>query len=121
MQVSVTCRHGSITDEVRDYITQKAEKLLTFFERVFAITVTVDINKDHVSVELLVDTEHRHNFVASDRGDDVPGTFDRVLHKMEQQIKKYKEKIQDHRRDKSLNEVADRSTVTAEPEEPEEG
>lgn len=116
MQVSVTCRHGSITDEVRDYITQKAEKLLTFFERVFAISVTVDINKD-VVVELLVDTEHRHNFVASDRGDDVPGTFDRVMHKMEQQIKKYKEKIQDHRRDRGLNEVADESVETAEPEE----
>jgi len=117
VQVSVTCRHGSITDEVRDYITQKAEKLLTFFERVFAIAVTVDINKDHVLVELLVDTEHRHNFVASDRGEDVPGTFDRVLHKMEQQIKKYKEKIQDHRRDKSLNDVAEQAIDVVEPEE----
>jgi ribosome hibernation promoting factor len=117
VQVSVTCRHGSITDEVRDYITQKAEKLLTFFERVFAIAVTVDINKDHVAVELLVDTEHRHNFVASDRGDDVPGAFDSVMHKMEQQIKKYKEKLQDHRRDKGLNEVSEQKTEPGEPEE----
>jgi putative sigma-54 modulation protein len=118
VQVSVTCRHGSITDEVRDYITRKSEKLLTFFERVFAISVTVDVGKDRVSVELLVDTEHRHNFVARDEGDEVPGTFDRVLHKMEQQIKKYKEKIQDHRRDKSLNDVAEQSLGAASETEP---
>jgi len=107
VQVSVTCRHGSITDEVRDHIIQKSQKLLTFFERVFAITVTIDFSKDRVQAEILVDAEHRHNFVAQDTGDEVPGTFDRALHKMEQQIKKYKEKIQDHRRDKSLNEATE--------------
>ena len=36
--------------------------------------------------------------MASDVGDDLIPTFDVTLHKMEQQIKKYKEKIQDHRR-----------------------
>jgi putative sigma-54 modulation protein len=51
-----------------------------------------------VRAEILVDAEHKHNFVASDVGDEVIPTFDVTLHKMEQQIKKYKEKIQDHRR-----------------------
>ena len=117
MQVSVTCRHGSITDQVRDYISQKSEKLLTFFERVSAITVTVEIVRDRVSVELLVDTEHRHNFIAHDEGDEVPATFDRTLHKMEQQIKKYKEKLQDHRRDKNLNDAAEQLDTAVDSEE----
>lgn len=117
MQVSVTCRHGSITDSVRDHITRKSEKLLTFFERVSAIDVTVDFGKDRVTVEILVDTEHRHNFVARDDGEDVPATFDGALTKMEQQIKKYKQKVQDHRRDKPLNEVADEGSETGETEE----
>lgn len=107
MQVAITCRHGSIRDDVHDYIAKKAEKLLTYFERVTSISVTVDFENDHVMVELLVDAEHKHNFVASDEGDDVPSTFDRALSKMEHQIKKYKEKIQDHRRDRPLNEIAE--------------
>ena len=119
MQVSVTCRHGSITDDVRDHITRKSEKLLTFFERVSAIDVTVDFGKDRVKVEILVDTEHRHNFVSHDEGEDVPATFDRSLHKMEQQIKKYKQKIQDHRRDKPMNEVAEAELQAAEQDETE--
>jgi putative sigma-54 modulation protein len=45
--------------------------------------------------------------VASDEGGDVTATFDSALAKMEHQIKRYKEKIQDHRRDKPLNEIAE--------------
>ena len=83
MQVDITCRHGKISDEVRDQISRKSEKLLTYFERVTAIGVTVDFEGDRVQVEILVDTEHKHNFVARDTGEDVPSTFDRTFHKME--------------------------------------
>ena len=107
MQVGITCRHGTVEPDVNDYIAQKAEKLLTYFERVTAIDVTVAFEKDRVGVEILVDAEHKHNFVASDNGETVPATFDSVMHKMEQQIRRYKEKLQDHRRDRPLNEVAE--------------
>jgi putative sigma-54 modulation protein len=114
VQVAITTRHGSVRNDVQEYITAKSEKLLTYFERVTAIDVTIDFDSDRVAVEMLVDAEHKHNFVARDAGDEVLPTFDRVLHKMEQQIKKYKEKIQDHRRDRPLNEIAE--TEPAEPE-----
>ncbi len=118
MQIAITCRHGNIRDNVREHINEKSQKLLTYFERVTAIEVTVDFNKDHVKVEIQVDTEHKHDFVAHDTGEDVPGTFDGVLHKMEQQIRKYKSKIQDHRRDTPLGEIAGSATETeAEAEE----
>ena len=111
MQVAITCRHGSIPDDVRESITRKSEKLLTYFERVTAIGVTVIFEnermKGRIRVEILLDAEHKHNFVATDEGDDVPSTFDRALSKMEQQLRKYKAKIQDHRRDVRLNELVD--------------
>ena len=116
MQVAITSRHGTLPDEVQEYITRKAGKLLTYFERVTAIGVTVDFEGDRIEVEILVDAEHRHNFVASDVGEEVPATFDKALHKMEQQIRKYKQKIQDHRRDRPLNELAE-----GEPEASESG
>ncbi len=105
MQVAISCRHGTISSSVQEHISQKAEKLLTYFERVTAINVTVDLGADRVGVELLVDAEHKHSFVARDEGSDVRSTFDRVMQKMEQQIRKYKEKLQDHRRDRPLNEI----------------
>ena len=97
MQVAVTCKHGQLSANQQEYISQKAEKLLNYFERVTAIQVTVTFENGGVRVEILVDAEHKHNFVANDHGDDVAPTFDVTLQKMEQQIRKYKEKLQDHR------------------------
>ena len=114
MRVVITCRHGSISENVQEIITSRSEKLLTYFERVTSIAVTVDFEKDRVNVELLVDAEHRHNFVSRDIGEDVLSTFDGALQKMEQQIRRYKEKLQDHRRDRPANEV-----FLSEPAEPE--
>lgn len=107
MQIEVTTRHGHISDDARQYLTRKSEKLLTYFERVTAIQVTIDFTNSRLArVEILVDAEHKHDFVAVGEGEEVLATFDGALHKMEQQIRKYKEKIQDHRRDRPLNELA---------------
>ena len=105
MQVKLTSRHGTIKDDTQEYIRQKAERLLTTFERITQIEVTADFEHSDVKVEILVDTEHRHDFVASAEGDEVGPVFDAALHKMEQQIRKYKEKLQDHRRDVPMRDV----------------
>lgn len=104
MQVAIAARHGNIQPAAEDYIRRKAEKLLTYFERVTAIQVTVDFEKDRVSVEIVVDAEHRNDFVAEVTGEDVPSTFDRAMAKMEQQIRRYKERLQEHRRDRGRGE-----------------
>jgi putative sigma-54 modulation protein len=98
VHVAITCKHGQLSANQQEYMTRKSEKLLTYFERVTAINVTATFEKGRVRTEILVDAEHKHNFVANDVGDELIPTFDVTLHKMEQQIKKYKEKIQDHRR-----------------------
>lgn len=105
VQVAITSRHGSLSPSANEHISRKAEKLLTFFDRVTAINVTVDFSNDRTNVEILVDAEHRHDLVASESGENVIAAFDAALHKMEQQLRKYKEKIQDHRRDPALNEI----------------
>ena len=118
--VDITCRHGSISTSLHEHTVEKSEKLLTFFERITSIQVTYDFEGDRVKVEMLVDSEHKHNFVAHASGEDAYTTFDSTVHKMEKQIHKYKEKIQDHRRDiplKSLSEVEQADSETSSEEE----
>lgn len=105
MQVKLTSRHGTVKDDAQEYIRSKAERLLTTFERITQIEVTADFEHSDVKVEILVDTEHKHDFVASAEGEEVAPVFDAALHKMEQQIRKYKEKLQDHRRDVPIRDV----------------
>ena len=114
MQVAITCRHGNLRDEVQAQLKKKAEKLLTYFERVTHIQVTVDFGKDDVGVEILVDAEHRHDFVGQDKKADVLTAFDAAYHKAEQQIKKYKEKVQDHRRDVPIGDLTKGAADTVE-------
>ena len=51
----------------------------------------------HPKVELLVSAEHKHDFVARETAETVHAAFDLVLHKMQQQLKRYKQKVQGHR------------------------
>lgn len=97
MLVSITCRHGTLSPAAHDHMQQKSEKLLTYFERLTSISITVDFSGGKSTVEILVDAEHRHDMVAAETASDAIAAFDSALHKMEQQLKKYKEKVQDHR------------------------
>ncbi len=99
MQVRISTRHGSLSDETQSKIRAKVEKLTRLFDRLTAIEVTVDLERrDEPSVDLRVSAEHRHDFVASIRSNDLLGSIDLVMHKLEQQLRKYKEKIQDRHR-----------------------
>lgn len=112
MQVAIACRHGNLHAETRDYVSHKAEKLLTFFDRITAIQVTFDFTNGNASAEILVDAEHKHNFVATETSAEARVAFDGAFQKMEQQLRKYKEKIQNHRGAPSASDVANGEAAT---------
>ena len=99
MQVSITARHGHLSDATRAKITAKVEKLARLFERLSAIDVTVDLeHEQNPSVDMRVSAEHKHDFVATEQSTSLMAALDGVIHKLEQQLRKYKEKVQDHHR-----------------------
>jgi len=101
VQIKISTRHGHLTDGTQEFIRDKAGKLLHYFQRLTMIDITVDLQEDEKGekgVEFVVSAEHKHDFVAKARHKDILGAVDLVLDKLEQQVRKYKEKIQDHRR-----------------------
>ena len=107
MQVKVSVRHGHLSDEVQRVIREKAAKLLHFFERLTMIEVTADLQqKEAKHIELVVQAEHKHDFVARESHPEVLAALDLALSKLEGQLRRYKEKIQDHRRDPSTGGYA---------------
>lgn len=88
-----------MSDAIRDKVAAKVEKLARLFERLTAIEVMVDLKDDpSASVELLVSAEHKHDFVAAAEASSVLAALDGAIHKIEGQLRKYKEKVQDHHR-----------------------
>ena len=106
MQIEISTRHGGLAPEAHDYLHEKAEKLQKYFGRLMGIEVAVDRGKHAWDVEILVSAEHKHDFVAHESHQDVLAAVDLVLDKLEAQLRRYKEKIQDHRRTPSTGEVA---------------
>ena len=98
MQIKVSARHGHLNDDHQQEIREKAEKLLHYFDRITMIDVTVDLaDKIRKTVEIRVDAEHKHDFVARDEHEDLVAAMDLAVDRIKQQIYRYKEKIQ-HRR-----------------------
>ncbi len=98
MEVSITARHGSITEEANDLIRQKAAKLPRFYERVTHVDVVIDLqHTDEPAVEMKVSAEHHDDFFAKATGNNVLTAVESVVQKLEQQLKKYKGKLTNHK------------------------
>jgi putative sigma-54 modulation protein len=105
VQIKISTRHGHLSEATQAKITTKLERLPRLFERLSAIDVTIDLeHKDTPSVDLRVSAEHKHDFVATERAGDLMASLDGSIHKVEQQLRKYKQKVQDHHKSPGLRQ-----------------
>lgn len=112
MQIEITTRHGGLSSEQQRYLHDKAEKLLKYFGRLMAIEVTVDHGKPGWELEILVSAEHKHDFVARETGLSPEVAMDQCVHKIEQQLRRYKERVQHHKGDVTHGGQSSRSPET---------
>ena len=100
MQIQVTARHGHLSEETSDRVKAKTEKLLRHFDRLTSINVVVDLqDSTKPRVDVLVSAEHKHDFVAHDQSMNLMTSVEAAVHKIDQQIRKYKERIIENHRD----------------------
>ncbi len=98
MQMNISVRHGHVTDATQAMIREKLEKLLRLYDRISAIELTVDLeHRENPVVDLKVSAK-KHEFVAESQAENLLAAVELVLDKMEQQLRKHKEKIQDRHR-----------------------
>ncbi|NUQ65086.1 MAG: ribosome-associated translation inhibitor RaiA [Pirellulales bacterium] len=99
MQIRISTRHGNISEQTRSKIIAKVERLTRLFDRLTEIEVTIDLeHRDNPDVDLRASAEHKHDFVATSKGGELIASIDEVVHKLEQQLRKYKERIQTRHR-----------------------
>jgi putative sigma-54 modulation protein len=99
VQIEISTRHGELEPDQHRYLHDKAEKLLKYFGRLMAIEIAVDHGKHAWDVEILVSAEHKHDFVARESGSTPATAMDQCVHKIEQQLRRYKERVQNHKGD----------------------
>jgi putative sigma-54 modulation protein len=110
VQIKISTRHGQLSEASQQKIAAKAEKLLRIFDRLTAIEIVVDLEDEaNPRVDLQVSAEHKHDFVAHHQSESLMASVDEAIHKAEQQLRKYKEKVQVRHR---TNEPRRRETTT---------
>ncbi len=94
VQIEISTRHGALEAAQHRYLHEKAEKLLKYFGRLMSIEVAVDHGKHGWEIEILVSAEHKHDFVAKEMGSTPEAAMDLCVHKIEHQLRRYKERVQ---------------------------
>ncbi|PQO31942.1 ribosome-associated translation inhibitor RaiA [Bremerella cremea] len=98
MQVNISTRHGHLSPASQETISEKVSKLTRLFERITGVEVTIDLeHTEKPEVELRVSAERTEDFVATDKSESLLAALDSTIHKMEQQLRKHKEKLKAHR------------------------
>ena len=93
MQVIVSVRHGRLNLVIQDRIRAKLQKLTRLSDRITEIGVIVDLKKEAApAVEAQVSLEHTGDLVAVSEADNVMSAVDQVQYKLEQQLRRYKQK-----------------------------
>lgn len=98
MQIVVTGRHMSVTDSMKQHAEEKTQRLTRFYDRVQEIRAVLDFDGGMPTAELIVAIEHSDDLVAREQSADMYAAIDTVCDRMERQLRKHKERIdQKHR------------------------
>ena len=98
MQVIVSVRHGRLNHFIQEQIQTKLQRLTRFSDRITEIDVIVDLEQLEIpSVEVQVSLERAADLRAVVEANNVVSAVDKVQHKLEQQLRKHKQKRTDHR------------------------
>jgi putative sigma-54 modulation protein len=98
VQINISARHGQLGQETKDKINSKLQKLVRFQERMTAVDVTVDLEREEEThVEVRVSVERAKAFVSRTKGPELMGALDGAIHKLEEQLRRHKDKLVEHR------------------------
>ncbi|MCC6740779.1 MAG: ribosome-associated translation inhibitor RaiA [Planctomycetia bacterium] len=96
MRVQIAVKHMDITEEMKDYAEERAEKLEHYFDRVNSMQVILNRDGELYSAEMICGGARGKQLVAQERHKDVFAAMDLVTDKMERQLTKLKEKVRGH-------------------------
>ena len=98
VQINVSARHGHLSPASQSKISAKVARLKRYFDRLTALNVLVDLqNPDLPTVEIVASAEHFHDMVSREHAGQLWRSVDGAVQKLEQQLRKHKEKVRDHK------------------------
>lgn len=94
MQLSITGHHLTVIEPLRDYVTEKLQKLERHYDHITNTHVVLSIEKLQHRAEATIHISGAELFAESDC-DDLYAAIDKLTDRLDRQILKHKEKLVD--------------------------
>jgi putative sigma-54 modulation protein len=95
MKVTITFRHMEATDAIRNHVDTQLGRLEKYLIKPIEIHVILSVEKFRHRAEVVAFEQH-FKAQADEVSDDLYISIDHAIEKVETQIKKHKEKLQEH-------------------------
>jgi putative sigma-54 modulation protein len=117
MQITVTGRHLEATDALKQYATERFQRLEKYLPRNSNATVTLSVvKKVHQTAEAVIKADGVL-VQASEETGDMYSSIDLLYEKIERRVRKYKEKLTDHKHQTGVSEMTGVAQAAAHPED----
>lgn len=97
MNINLTGHHVDITEPLRDYVSNKFDRLERHFDHVTDVHVVLGVEKLRHKAEATMHISGGTLF-ADAIEEDMYAAIDGLVDKLDRQVKKHKEKVTDHHR-----------------------
>ncbi len=96
MQLNVSGHHVEVTDSLRGYVASKIEKIERHFDLVSDVSCILTVEKLRHKAEATVNV-NGGTIYADNTEEDMYAAIDGLVDILERRVRKYKEKLVDHR------------------------
>lgn len=101
MEIRIAGRHIRVTDAMKDYARKKLSHLERYFNHIIEAHLIMNVEKNVHKIEVVLHTNVGKIF-GEEKTNDMYASIDKVLEKMEVQLKRQKEKIKEHKLKREL-------------------
>ncbi|TEU19264.1 MAG: ribosome-associated translation inhibitor RaiA [Gammaproteobacteria bacterium] len=97
MQLSISGHHLDITEAIKQHSIEKLSKIKHHFDHLININMILEVEKDVQRAEATIHVSGADLFAKAE-SDNLYVSIDQMVNKLDSQIRKHKEKLNDHRK-----------------------
>ena len=97
MNLQISGHHIEVTPALREYVENKLDPVIRHFDKVTGVSVVLSVEKLKQKGEVTLHVPGKDIHV-EESGDDLYAAIDALFDKLDRQVQKYKQKVQDHHR-----------------------
>lgn len=113
MQISTTFRHMEQSDALKSYAEEKLERIRKYIDEPIVAQVYLTVEKIRHIVEITINAKGVTT-KASEATSDMYAAIDSVVDKIERQLRRYKERLKDHKPMEAPERQVQKSIIAAE-------